>query len=267
MRALLFALIATLPAALRAEDTACTSSALPEGPAAVGFLEADWSTGRRACPRTEVGLGGRFAAIIDTPGFYGNLAVNGLVFGSWAVRPDLELFGTLEAVSYNFAQNAVLKATQLTLGNLTAGASWAYLRTSRFTSALTGRLLLPTSLEIPGAHVAGIEVGDNASLRPLSWLEVHGYLGAEFTAAFSRAESLPRVGGVLLAGVALSPVEWGALVVDLNGRLGPNTWLAPAVGLRFKIFRLGIELSATLPVAGSDRHNFLFGGRFSWRFD
>ncbi len=267
MRALLLALLTLVPFAARAEDSACQGSALPEGPLALGFLEADWSTGRRACPRTEVGLGGRFAAIIDTPGFYGNLAVNGVLFGSWAARPDLELFGTLEAISYNYTQNAVLKASQLTLGNLTVGASWAYLRTARFTSALTGRLLLPTSLEIPGAHVAGIEVGDNASLRPLSWLEVHGYLGAEFTAAFSRAESLPRVGGVLLAGVALSPFDWGALVVDVNGRVGVTTWLAPAVGLRFKILRLGIELGATLPVVGSDRHNFLFGGRFSWRLD
>lgn len=240
---------------------------LPEGPLALGYLEADLATGRRACPRTEVGLGGRFGAIIDTPDFYGALSVNGLVFASYAVRPDLELFGTLEALTYNYAQNAVLTATQLTLGNLTVGATWAYLRRDRYVSALSGRLLLPTSFEVPGGRPFGVELGHASSYRPLNWLEVHAYLGADLTAALSRAAALPRVGAVLLAGAQLSPVSWASLVVDFAGRLGPTSFLAPSLGLRFRVARLGLELAGTLPIAGTDRHDFILGGRFSWRLD
>lgn len=64
------------------------------------------ATGRRACPRTEVGIGGRFGATIDTPDFYGALNVNGVIFGSYAIGPTIEVFGTLEAITYNYAQNA-----------------------------------------------------------------------------------------------------------------------------------------------------------------
>ena len=63
----------------------------------------------------------------------------------------------------------------------------------------------------------------------------------------------------------LSPLDWAALVVDLNGHLGPLNYLSPSVALRFKISSLGSELGATLPVVGTDRHDFIAGLRLNWR--
>lgn len=240
---------------------------LPEGPIALGFVEADLATGRRACPRTEAGLGARFGAIIDTPKFYGSLGVNGVLFGSWAFRPDAELFATLEAVSFNYTVNAVLSATQLTLGNMTVGATYSFLQRGTIISGVSARLLLPTSLEVPGAHPVGGELGISMSYRPKGWLEVHGYLGSDVTSAFSRADSYTRIGGILLAGVQLKPTSWFAFVLDLNGRAGALTYFAPAAALRFRVARLGIEVGATLPLAGTDRHDFIAAARFSWRID
>src|SRR3954470_13897648 len=54
------------------------------GPITNGFYEADVGTGRRACPRTEVGVGGRAQLIVDVPNFYGNIVGAGLVYGSVA---------------------------------------------------------------------------------------------------------------------------------------------------------------------------------------
>ena len=71
-------------------------------------VEADLATGRRACPRTEIGLGVRGGAIIDTPNFYGNLGGQAQLFGSWAFRRKTELFATLEPVTFGFTQNATL---------------------------------------------------------------------------------------------------------------------------------------------------------------
>lgn len=243
------------------------SKGLPEGPISLGYAEADMAVGRRACPRTEVGLGGQFGAIIDTPDFYGTLNVSGRLSGSYALRDTTELYATLEAVSYTFAQNAVLTSTQLTLGDLTFGGTQVIFNTDRFIGSITGRVLLPTSFEIPGARLLGLELGAIGSWRPLDWFELHAYLGGDFTGTLGRVGLLPRGGGTLMAGVQLSPFDWGGLVVDLTGRLGPTTYLAPTVGLRFAISRFGIELGGGLPLLGSDRHNFLLAGRFTWRFD
>lgn len=243
------------------------TKALNEGPAALGYAEADVATGRRACPRTELGIGARFGAIIDTPDFYGAVSVNGLLYGSWAVRPTTEIFATLEAVSFTYAVNAVLQATRLTLGNMTAGVTQVLIHDETFIGSVSARLLLPTSFEIPGARLIGAELGASASWRPKEWIEVHGYLGGDMSAAIGRAAALPRGGAVLIAGAALQPFSWGALVVDLTGRLGPLSYFAPTVAFRFAIGKVGIELAATRPLVGTDRHTVIGGLRVNYRFD
>jgi hypothetical protein len=243
------------------------SSALGEGPAALGYAEADVTTGRRACPRSEVGLGARFGAIIDTPDFYGSVSVNGLLYGSWALRRTTEIFATLEAVSFNYAVNAVLTSTQLTLGHMTAGATQVLVEGDQFVGSVSARLLLPTSFEIPGARLIGGELGASGSWRPANWLELHGYLGGDLSGAIGRAAGLPRGGAILIAGAQFTPFKWGGLVVDLNGRLGPLTYFAPTVAFRFAIGKVGIELAATRPLVGTDRHTVIGGLRVNYRLD
>ncbi|MCU0695791.1 MAG: hypothetical protein MUC96_04580 [Myxococcaceae bacterium] len=270
MRALLLA--STLAASLSFAQTsrggcvADDAAGLPEGPVAVGLGLADFGTGRRACARTEVGLGVRGAGIIDTPNFYGNVGAQGVLFGSFALRPTTELFASLEAVSFGFTQNATLTTTQLTFGHLTAGATQVVYGLERLTGAITGRLLLPTSFEVPGMRLVGAEVGHTFSFRPNGWLEVHGAVGAEVTAAVGAARSDPRFGGFLLGGASLQPVSWFAFVLDVTGRVGRVSSLAPAAGLRFRIASFGIDVGGTLPVVGNDRHDFAATARFSWRF-
>ena len=241
---------------------------LGEGPIALGFGDADVATGRRVCPRTEAGVGGRLSAIIDTPAFYGYLVVDAEVFGSAAINAKTEIFGTLEAVHWNFiAQNGPLKipGNDLTLGTLTLGVTRHLYGTDRFLGGLSARLLLPTSFAIPNTWLIGAELGNASTWRPRDWLEIHGYLGVDFNTALGNGPTLPRVGGVLTAGFQLSPVSFAALVVDLTGRLGAKNYLAPTVALRFRIYRVGIELAGTLPVVGTDRHDFIVGARFNLR--
>lgn len=240
---------------------------LGEGPIALGYGEADVATGRRACPRTEVGLGARLGLILDTPDFYGAVDVSALLYGSYKLRDTTELFATLEAVSFTFAQNAVLTSTQLTLGDLTVGGTQVLFMGDRWIVGASARLLLPTSFEIPGARLLGGELGATASWRPTNWLEVHGYFGGDMSGAVGRAPAFIRGGGVLLAGAQLSPFDWGALVVDFTGRLGTLSYVAPSFALRFRVAQLGIELAATLPIAGTDRHTVIGGLRVNWRFD
>lgn len=242
------------------------AAGLPMGPVAFGFSTADFSSARRACPRSEVGLGVRGLGIIDTPNFYGNVGAQALVFGSVALTPKTELFGTLEALTIGFTQNATLTKTEFTLGHFTAGVSQVVYGSERLSGALVGRVLLPTSFEIPGMRLLGADVGHTVSFRPLRWLEVHGSASVELTFGVGQARSDPRVAGALIAGAMWQPTSWFGLVVDLAGRFGRINALAPLAGVRFRIGSFGIELAAGLPIVGNDRHDFAGTARFSWRF-
>lgn len=249
--------------------TACerwASPGLPEGPIGIGWYEADVVTGRRTCPRTELALGTRGGAVIDTPDFYGTIGLGLLLSGSYALGADKELFGTLELLQFQFVQNGTLKRTGLSLGQLTAGGSMVTFRRERLAGAATARLMLPTSTLAANVRTVGVEAGHSATFRPSERLELHGFVGADLSAGLSVANSYPRVGGLLTLGVQYSPLSWLGLVLNANGRLGATSYVAPAVGLRFKLYRgLGAELGVTLPLAGSDRHEGLFALRFGYR--
>lgn len=245
------------------------SRGLEEGPVGVGYYEADFATGRRACPRTEVGIGARGAAIIDTPNFYGDLMGDGLVFGSVALGPKLEVFGTLEFLRYEYVQNASLKGTQMSLGQATIGGTYVVLQQDALALAPSVRLMLPTSTASPNVRTVGAEVGAAATYRLLSRFELHGYAGVDFSAGLSAAESVPRFGGLVLAGAQFSPWDWFGVVLDVNAHFGERAaldYVSPALALRFRIYEgLGAELGATLPLAGADRHDALFGLKITYR--
>lgn len=249
----------------RLTGCAARKSALQEGPVVLGYAQVDVATGRRVCPRTEVGIGGTFGAIIDTPAFYGLLTVDGLVFGSFAIDEKTEVFATLAPVEYQYAQNGPLKATRLYFADMTIGATRHLHGNDSFLGAVSARLLLPTSFGIPGARQAGIELGHASSWTPLRWLEVHTWLGGDFSFGLGNAPAVPALGGTLTVGAQVAPVDFAALVVDLTGHLGRLSYFAPTAALRFRIYAVSIDIGATLPLAGNDRHDLIFGARFALR--
>jgi hypothetical protein len=256
---------ARLGPACRARD-----EALPEGPVFAAFHEVDFATARRACPRTELGLGGRGAAIIDTPNFYGMLAADALLFGSWALSDRTELFATAELVHWTFAQNATLKGTTLGLGQLSVGASRVLVSDELLQLSPSVRLMLPTATGETGVHTVGLEAGVAAAMRPLGQLELHGYAGADLGfGVFSPAPAQGRLGALLVVGVQYSPWRWVGVALDLDAHLGHRAaldYLAPALALRFGIGSgLGIDLSVSAPIAGADRHDFAGALRLTYR--
>ncbi len=268
--ALLLVLLLASPRAL-AEVCREADAGLPEGPVSASFHEVDFARARRACLRSEVGLGGSGGAIIDTPNFYGTLNANGLLFGSWTfAKGSTELFATAEVIRWVYAQNATLKGTSLGLGQLSVGASRVVLATEEAQVTPSVRLMLPTATGEANVHVLGFEAGVASTVRPLPPLQLHGFAGAQVAGGvFSPAPSQPRAGALLVVGLQYSPWSWAALAVDLNARFGLRAALdslAPAFALRFGVGRhVGVELAATLPVAGADRHDFAGALRVSYR--
>lgn len=240
---------------------------LQQGPAVIGFYEADYATGRRACPRTELGIGERLGAVIDTPNYYGAIAADTLLTGSWALGPRTELFGTLELVHYQWVQNATIKGSVLGLGQLTAGITHVAHQHGAMALAPSARLMLPTSFTSGNVRTLGAEVGSALDYRAFERLDLHGYVGADFSAGLSAAPAQPRFGLFAIAGLEFAPWRWLGLVLDLHAHLlhrAPLDYIAPAIALRFHLTRaLGVELNATLPLAGADRHDALGGLRIS----
>lgn len=245
----------------------CAAGPLVDGPIVLGYQEADVATGRRLCPRNEVGLGTHTLMVIDTPNYYGDVLVEAVVFASYKWDEKTELYGYLEAVDWEFVQNASLKATNLTLGNLTLGATrqlWD--RGPALLGGVTARVLLPTSFATEGSRPLGIEAGHLTTWVPMHGLEVHTFLGGDVSIGLGSSGALPRGGGVLTLGAQYSPLTWGAVVLDLTGRLdSAHSYLAPALALRFAFGQFGLELAGSLPIAGDDRHDVVLGLRLAYR--
>ncbi len=273
MSRLFVALAALLlvPASARAEG-ACEqwiAPALAEGPVPFGYLSADVATGRRACPRTEVGLGAQGGAIVETANFYGAVTVAGLVSGSYAVRPDLEVFATVEVPRFQFVQNATLTGTTLTLGQLTAGATYVALTRGAFVLSPSVRLQLPTSFASPRTRTMGGELGAAVLYRPTNRFEVHGYAGADVSAGLGAAAALPRAGFLVNVGTEYALCSGFAAVLDANVHFGHRDvldYVAPAIGLRFRAGEhFGAELGASLPLLGAERALAIGGLKLSYR--
>jgi hypothetical protein len=260
-----------VPAAARAEG-ACEqwiSPALAEGPVTFGFLSADVATGRRACPRTEVGLGLQGGAIVETANFYGAVTATGLLSGSFAVRPDLEVFATLEVPRFQYVQNATLTGTTLSLGQLTAGATYVALAQGPLVVSPSARLQLPTSFASPRTRTLGGELGAAVLYRPQARFEVHGYVGADVSAGLGAAASQPRAGFLVNVGSEYAFFSGFAAVLDANVHFGHRAvldYVAPALGLRFRAGEhFGAELGASLPLLGAERHMAIGGLKLTYR--
>ncbi|MGQ0506705.1 MAG: hypothetical protein ACT4TC_15440 [Myxococcaceae bacterium] len=247
------------------------ASALPEGPVFTGYAEVDTGVARRACPRTEVGLGGRGAAIIDAANFYGALNADALLFGSWALpNQRTEIFATAEIVHWAYAQNATLKGTSLGLGQLSLGATHVVLSSDRAALAPTARMMLPTATGVTGVHLLGVELGLSGELRPVTPIELHAYAGADLgVGVFSPAPAQPRWGALVVLGMQYTPWRWFGVALDFAGHFGSRAavdYVAPALALRFAVGKaVGIDLSASLPLAGADRHDFTGALRLTYR--
>ena len=238
---------------------------LVDGPVSMGLFQGELGTGRRACPRSELALGVRAGAIIDTPNFYGNLAVDAILEGSMTVRDRAELFVSIPFLNWQYVQSSVLTGTQTRLGAMSVGGSLIALDRRGVVLSPYARVLLPTD-----ARTAGAEAGLALSARGVRvrTLGAHAVVAGDVSGGISGPSSV-RGGALLILGLEWTPVRWFGLMVDLQSHLGYRAaldWLAPAAALRFRIWRgLGLELSTLVPVAGADRHDVALRLRLSLR--
>lgn len=230
----------------------------------IGLLQGDLGAGRRACPRTEVAIGARALAILDVPNFYGNLGIDALLQASIGLGKRGELFVSVPFLTWQFAQNATLKGTQLGFGASSFGGSVLAFDNGSVAIAPYARWLLPTDGLTLGGE-AGIAVQGPYGRR----LGGHAVFAGDVSGGIANGPPGIRGGGMILLGLEWNPARWFVLVIDAQFHFGHRAaldWFAPAAALRFRFWRgLGAELSALIPVVGADRHDAALLLRFAWR--
>ncbi|MFZ5478597.1 MAG: hypothetical protein ACOZNI_17635 [Myxococcota bacterium] len=230
----------------------CPDDGMPVGPVQAGFYDGDLGVARRACHRTEVGLAGGGLVVADLANFYGHLVAGGTLDASWAATERVEVFASVEAFRYDTVLGAI-PAEHAGLGHTAIGGSWAV----RDGAAVTGRVVLPTAAGLyENAFPYAFDVGMSFA-REAGPLVAHAAVYGLGSFAASKGPAFPRAGLSLTLGGEWRPVKPFALALDLTSGLGYTAGLdhvAAGIGLRGALGkRGGIELAATVPLAGEQR--------------
>lgn len=248
----------------------CGDAARPDGPLPAGFHRGDHGVARRACPRTEagIGLGGR--AVVEPQNFYANLVGHLRVDGSIEIAPRLELFGALELLE---AQQVIssFRAGHLGLGNTSLGATWLFHESDEVGLAAFGRATLPTALGLyQRAFPVGGDIGVTGVVVPIEPIRLRAAAFGTSALTLGGGAPTPRAGFAGQIGMDVAPWHWLALSAELNGAAlyaAPLDHAALGLGARFAIWEgLGAEIGAVVPLAGRERNLATAIARVSWRF-
>ncbi len=246
-----------LPAGGAQAEVCDEPSSLPMGPVTAGLLDGDLGLGLPACGRSQVAMAGGGMLLADTFNFYGNLSAGLTLEGSYA-RGRGQLLGGWEFLRYE-SVIAPLPSSFLGLGHLRLGGGYRLVEKENLAFSLHGQAVLPTTSGLyQNAFPIGFDLGLSAQIRAHEHIHVHGDVGLLGSVAVTSGDPQPRLGAAVTAGVELRPSRRFALVVDLYGNFGyggePLEVFAAALALRFADDkRFGMEMGATIPLAGRDQ--------------
>lgn len=226
----------------------------PIGPLQVSALDGQLGMPSRACPRSEIALGGDVLIVADTADFYGNIRASGRVRASMLLDPNVEGFVSWEPLRYQTVISSVT-ADYLGLGYLSYGANARVWADGGRVLSVTGRMVLPTTSGLDQAsQPLGLDVGvtgawqADANFRFHAWLVLLGSIGV------GEGPAEPRGGVRLGGGVDWRPYEWLAFVLELASGFGYTDaldLLAGQAGVRLALgSEVGLELAASLPFLG-----------------
>lgn len=256
--------------ALTAWAGPCADDGMAEGPVVAGLLDGDLGRARRACVRTEAGLGVGGLIVADTPNFYGHVVGSAVLDGSYALDDRTEIFGSAELFRYDSVISA-LTSTYVGVGHTALGANRILSASERAHVAVNGKVVLPTAVGLyRTAWPFGLDLGLSGTWAASDLLRLHGQIGGLTSLAASKGPTQGRVGAMSTLGAELRPGKAFAAVADLSAGFGytaPVDVVAAALGLRFSDGRRwGLELGATVPLAGRERALATFALRNTLRW-
>jgi hypothetical protein len=276
------ALLALVADGARATPCDATEGGLFLGPVGSTTLDGDHAVGRRACPRTEVGIGTALQGTLEPEKYGLDLTIQvasgspifirgaGRVFGSFALSRRLELFASFEPVYARYLISGY-QASYIGPGHSTLGATIVAYEDDVIVLSVTQSATLPSAFGLyKNAWPFAFDSGVTMTFAPLDVLHLHGQLSGIASIAYTVANPDPKVGVMALAGGELLLFDWASLVVDLYSVAlyrAPLDNVAVQGALRAKIFAgLGVEASLMVPLHGADRNLFVQRLSLAYRF-
>jgi hypothetical protein len=212
-----FAVLALLSRVALGDDDPCARRV--DDPIVTPVRDVDLDAQRSACLRQDISVRSRSYALIDTPGFHGDLGTELIVAGRLLVRDDYELSAQLFVLDVTFVQNAVNKVTNTAFGPIVVGAARRLPVAGRTRAALAAQLELPYT-------------GD-----PMDTRRVSGALGGVVTHALAREVALHgRLGGHAMHASSLAgSARWLALRAGADVAWRPRRCVAVHAGAEVSV--------------------------------
>lgn len=235
----------------------CDARALADGPLMIGFGQADHGVFRRACPRSEIGLGAGARAIIEEESFYADLRAHGRLDVSIQPFDALELSLMLEPVFYEQVIQS-FRASHLGVGDASVSAMLLGFTGDGYALSILVRGTFPTAYGYY-AHTLpfAFDAGPVFLLEPIDDVRLHAGVLALGEFAVTKAASDPRGGIAGNIGADFVLFDWLAIVTDLQAQAlvrEPLDRLTLGLGARASLGDLALELGGAVPVAGADRN-------------
>lgn len=261
-------MIATLVALAFAAQSPCDGRGMPDGPVVAPLQQADFGVVRRACPRSEVALGGGGRAVIEEADFYADLRGNARLDVSAQVFDALELSLAFEPVFYEQVIQS-FRASHTGVGDLSAAATLLLFTGEHYALSAMTRATFPTSVGYyANAWPFGFDAGPLLLIAPMPDVRLHAGALLLGSVAATAADADPRAGIAALMGATFVFFDWLAVVTDLQAQAllrAPLDRVAFGLGLRAQLGDLGAELGTAIPLAGADRHLGALALRLSLR--
>jgi len=248
----------------------CLEGSLPQGPLTVSTQPADLGKQRNPCMRTEVGLTGGAALLVDTADFYGRIQLLGAVDGR------VELFDERMTVDFGiepFRGDTVIAPITVSAGGLGAtylGATYGIHGDQKSLISASTRLVLPTAAGYQNQRPLAADIGLTGVYQWTGKTQIHGGLTLYGRRMLGSGPAVPRAGLSGLVGLAWNASPHFGLVLDLPvsaAWTAPFDYLALSPGLRVGTGRWSAELGFMAPLVGGDRTLVAVDLRTAIRFD
>lgn len=230
-------------------------------PVVTPLRDASIDAQRSACLRRELTIHIPLSALIDTPGFHGEIDGALQLGARYAFGEHLELSAALRAARYAFVQTAVNKATELQLGPLSLGAAYGT-RRGRSAFAIVGVIEVPfTRDNLATTHLTGSLTAITTN-RLTQRATLHGRLGFVGARAWSLGGTTGRSAFRAGADVVRRVGERWSLDVGAEIQAGwydgfDGTTVRLGAQRRFGEYVRGM-LGLGVPIGGDERTNAIF---------
>jgi hypothetical protein len=262
-------------AAPSARAAACPEAwSAAAGPLPAGGGPADFGAVPEACPASEIALRARGVLLVasSAPDFFGAVAAGAMLRARHAVGERTWISLALDAVTFRYVVNAVVKSSGLALGPPTVGIYRALGHRDDLALAIYGRALLPFDT----ARQEGVETGGEAGVAarfaagPGARVGLEGGLALAVPVDVVGGQAHPALRPAALVEGWWAPRPSVALFAGVGARAqaAPDpsfTSLAPRAAARFAL-RHGAWLAALVevPVVGADRTDLVAALYAGW---